>query len=289
MYLKRQLGSSAVMAPPPREISRRLAAQMLLGVRWAQTGWGTLFFMSMFFWPGGIHADLTDLRFDSSQFVKTTGEVLRCAKTRLVTIGPDRKTTFMYRNFYRFRTGGRFYESASYSDGVCAPPGTNIIEYLPDRPDISRIVGMRREAFPPEFALVFFLPLKGLFLITVGLVVGLSHLRLLRDGTAVAGELLEHKRTIMKGVHRLTFEFVDWDGKRRSLVQKTDNVLKFEVDFGYVVLYHAAKKGGARLMGTMPGAIDIDEGGQPQSRSWAFLILPVLATVANLLWMWHYL
>jgi hypothetical protein len=277
------------LMPPPRPVSPLLTAQMLLGGPLAQTGWVLLCFGSIFFWAFAWHADLTEWRFDAARFKQTEGEVLRCEKTKFSVGGSDDSAGRpIYRNFYRYVVDDHIFNSASYATGVCPTTGPASIEYLADHPEISRISGMRRDVFGPWTSLVALLPAAGLVFITLGLLRGRSRLRLLGAGVSVSGKLVQKAPTPTsvndRTVYKMTFQYIAHDGVVRQTVARTHQPERLEDEPHECVLYDPDNPATAMLFNTMPGRMAIDESGQLQARSRAFLILPLLAIAGNLWW-----
>jgi hypothetical protein len=277
------------LMPPPRLISPLLTAQMLLGGAAAQTGWALLCFGSIFFWAFAWHADLTDWRFPAARFTQTTGEVLGCDKTKFSIGGSEHRAgTPVYRNLYRYSVSDHIFESASYATGTCVESGPTAIEYLPDRPEISRIAGMRRDVFGPGTLLVAVLPLVGFIFVAAGILRGRRRLRLLGGGVPASGKLVEKAPTLTRvnnrTVYKMTFQYVAHDGIARHTIARTHQPERLQDEAAECVLYDPDNPATSMLLDAMPGKTGIDEGGQLVARSRAFLILPVLAIVGNLWW-----
>jgi len=270
-------------------ISPLLNLQMLLGGAAAQAGWAILAFGSIFFWAFAWNADLTDWRYNAAQFKQTAGEVLGCEKTKFSVGGSEHRAgTPIYRTLYRYTIDGHTLESASYATGACADTGPTSIEYAPDHPEVSRIPGMRRNVFGPWVLLVALLPAAALIFIAVGLRRGQTRLRLLTAGVPVPGKLVEKAPTLTRinnrTVYKMTFQYVAHDGVARHTAAKTHRPERLEDEANECVLYDPDNPAKATLFDSMPGKIAIDESGQLQARSRAFLILPLLATLGNLWW-----
>ena len=277
------------LMPPPRLISPLLTAQMLLGGASAQAGWALLCFGSIFFWAFAWQADLTDWRFRAARFTQTMGEVLGCENTKFSVGGSEHQSgTPIYRNRYRYSVNDHVFEAASYATGTCADSGPVSIEYLPEQPEISRIVGMRRNVFGPWTLIVAVLPVTGLIFVAAGLLRGRLRLRLLTGGVPVSGKLVEKAPTLTRvnnrTVYKMTFQYVAHDGVARQTVARTNQPERLQDEPDECILYDADNPATSMLLDSMPGKIGIDEGGQLVARSRAFLILPLLAIVGNLWW-----
>ncbi len=279
------------LPPPPRAVSPMLTLQMLFGGVASQVGWVILAFGSIPFWVFVWNADLTTWRFPADRCAQTTGEVLGCEKTSFSEGGSKHRSgTPIFRSSYRYTVDHRTFESASYAKGVCAAPGPARIEYLPGQPEISRIPGMRRNVFGPDTIFLALLPLAGLLVAGIGLVRGRTSARMLAGGVPVSGKLVETKATAMRSnnrtVYQMTFEYTAHDGVTRRTTARTNEPGRFEKQEAQTVLYDPDHPGRAVLLNALPGKIALDESGQLQARSRAFLILPLLAILGNLLWIW---
>src|SRR5215831_17544095 len=171
------------ISEPPRTIPLTLAVQMYLGGVGTQIGCLLLAFGSIFFWVFAWHADFSGWRFRAGNVSRVTGELLHCRQT---SYSVDESP--VYANEYHYRVGSASVGGVSYSTGDCAPDQVTV-EYLTAQPEISRIVGMRRDVMGPWASLVALVPGAGVLFAVFGWRSGARRVKLLRDGVPVAGRV----------------------------------------------------------------------------------------------------
>src|SRR4051812_9779707 len=103
------------LAPSPRAVSPKLAAQMMLGGAGTQIGWLLLGFGSIFFWVFALKADFSGWRFRAGAVERVEGQSLGCQKTGYTEGGSHWDGGIpVYRNRYRYTAGGRSLEGVSF-------------------------------------------------------------------------------------------------------------------------------------------------------------------------------
>ena len=192
----------------------------------------------------------------------------------------------VYENRYRYSVAGREFTGASYAKGQCVSGGTVTVEYLLEQPAISRISGMRRRPLSPWAMLVAVLPAVGGILAIAGLVRGQRRVRLLREGWPAEGRLTGMAPTSMRVnnrvVYRMTFAYQAQNGAAGRAIARTHEPERFENGPRPLVLHDPADLENAQVLVSFPGAITIDEQGQPAARgSFAFLLVPALTILGN--------
>jgi hypothetical protein len=268
------------IAPPPRAISFKLAAQMFLGGAGAQVGWAVLGFGSIFFWAFAWHADLSGWRFREGAVSRAQGEVLNCRKTSYSVDEAD-----VYANEYHFKVGDASIGGVSYDMENCVE-GPVTVEYLTAAPEVSRIAGMRRDVMGPWATLVAIFPAVGLLLVVAGLRKGARRVHLLREGVPAPGHITEQKATAIetngRRDYRVTLAFTAHDGRKESVTIRTNRPEDYGKEWNSLVLHDASDPKRAMLVGSLPGKIGLDDAGSfVGGTRIAIFILPVVSLALN--------
>jgi membrane protein YqaA with SNARE-associated domain len=271
--------------PPPRPIGPHLAAQMMLGGIWSQVGWVLFGFGSIFYWLLGYHADLSGFRFRESSIARVQGTVLDCRDTNTAVNDEE-----VIENRYRYELNGIVYSGLSYDTGRCLEGEAASIEYLKDRPEFSRVQGMRRDRFGPWAVLVAGFPGFGLAVVILCLRAGAGRVRLLRHGVAVPGRFVgkepTNTRINEKMVYRVAMDYTAQDGSTHRATVKTTNPQVLHDQAREAVLYDPARPDRSVPIDSLPGKLKLDRDGRFQSGgSWGLLIVPVLSIALNALLM----
>ena len=273
------------LATPPRAVSPRLAAQLLLSGMNSQIGWLLFGFGSIFFWGFAAHADLSGWRFRPGAIAYVSGQSLDCTDTHYSVGGSDHsRGTPVYANRYSYVVGHQSFEAVSYATGDCRAGGPVDVEYLLVNPGYSRISGMRRDFLGPWALLVAILPGAGLAWVIAGLVKGRRALRLLREGMATTARLSESALTSAtvnnRVVYRMTFEYAGPMGATEQLTVRTN--LPGHLEGPQLVLCDPLDGRIAVLFNNLPGPPTLDPTGQPvPTGRRAFLFIPLLTVAGN--------
>lgn len=265
--------------------------RLLLGSVVSQIGWLVVALTSIFFWAFVAHADLSGWRFKHAASEGVRGQAFECRSTHLAEGGSrNRHGTPIYENRYRYTVFDRTYEASSFATGLCMAGHPVDVEYLVKEPSYSRIVGMRRNLFPPATAVVGVLPAGGVLLILLGWRKGWMHLHLLRAGRAARATVTEKLRTRTqsgnRSVYRVTLIFTSHTDQTGRIVTRLTRPDRLDVQGATLVLYDPADVNRAALLSSMPGRIQSGPGGQPVSTaSPAFVILPALTIFGNALYL----
>ena len=269
-----------------------LAAQMFLGGAGTQIGWLVFGFGSIFFWIFCWHADVSGWRFREGATARVPGVVSSCRDTGYSVGGTkNSRGTPVYENHYRYTAGGVEFAGTSYDTGRCLSGEQVTVEYLTERPEYSRVEGMRRGLLGPWVLLVALLPGVGLGLAILGLFRGRLRVRLLRDGVPASGRVIAKtptgSRTMNRVDYRVTVQFTAWDGSVRSVSVTTNRPEDLENGFGATVLHDPDEPGRALAIGGMPGPILEDGAGSFAGGSPRLLTLPLLSLVCNGWFIWR--
>ncbi len=210
------------LADPPREVPLLVRLRVLFGGFLNQFGWLFFGFGMVFVWAFTARSDLTSWYVFHGELAEAAGRVTRAEDTRCA----ENEVT-IYANHYQFTTDdGRKHAGVSYARGQKLAPGEDVsIEYLPGRPEVSRIAGMRPKPFGPWPAFVVIFPVVGACLVVPGLVRGLRGARLLRNGKQAYGRLIDKSatrtRVNQQRVWKFTFEFTADDGRTYQVSART--------------------------------------------------------------------
>jgi hypothetical protein len=200
-----------VVADPPRAVPGRLRLLLTWGHPIAACGW-------LFGGFGLIFVTVFGLMVDWSQWTENwraaqhvRGQVERARET---SANENRQP--IWQIDYTYRTpDGQTRHGFSFELGSPPEAGESVdVEYLPDRPDVSRIAGGRRAPFAPWLVpLLCIFPLVGLGLIVGAVLYGRGRVRLLRDGQAAWGlfqsAAATNTRVNNRTVYKVTFAYQD--------------------------------------------------------------------------------
>ncbi len=124
----------------------------------------------------------------------------------------------------------------------------------------------------------------------VGLVRGRNRVHVLRFGLPTAGKLIDkvstNTSTMGRTVYRMTFEYGSQSGTAGRVTLRTNTPARLESSAREMVLYDPQDLTKAVVFADVPGKVDIDEHGElAAGSSAAFLILPALTILGNVLYM----
>ncbi len=191
----------------PREVPFRAQLAVLFGGVTQQIGWGFVLFGLLFGWIFGLNSEALTLIEFRGELGLTDGDVAAVYET---AASENKRSIYGVR--YRYQVGEANHVGVSFGLSNNFTPGQVVkVQYLVNRPDRSRIEGMRVRRFGAFAIFPMLFPLVGLGLAIRGLFGGLLVRRLLKIGRLAFGRLV-HKaatntRVNKQTVYKLTFEF----------------------------------------------------------------------------------
>lgn len=273
---------------PPRGVPWPVQASVLFGSFSSQFGWLFFGFGMIFVWPFGFFSALNAAYFWVGTLETTAGTVAAVTATNA-----SEGDVPVYANQYLFRVEQleAEYRGESYTTGAQFAVGDSVtVEYLRNRPEISRIQGARAGTFSPwVFCFVGIFPAVGLAFIIFSLKNGLKGSRLLKHGQLTRGKLIDKQPTNTRinnqTVYKLTFEFTAANGQRYQASANSHQPANLEDEAREQILYDPANPQHAVLVDNLPGSPEIDEFGQVYAanftKSMATLILPGLVVLVH--------
>jgi len=263
----------------PRTVPGSLALRVLLGGVGAAISWSLLAF-------GGLIAGmfvsnsslLTSWRFDGT-LAGTHGEVVAVEPTSSRVNG-----VAVLRVRFEFEAPDGPRQSSSYGTTFAGRVADVVeVEWPEGHADLARIVGMRTRAFSGWVGLTLLVPFAGLVGLLISLRANTRRLRLMRYGSSAWGVLTDKTRTNTQingcYVYRLTFEFLDETGTRRTATDRTHHAEFFDRDVARQVLYDVAT-GHSCLVGLSPGKPAIADGAWVPAGGRGVVKVLLLPTVA---------
>ena len=163
-------------APPPPLPRESLPRDLPSGVRWSlwlggasgMTGWAVFGFGMIFFWLFAMNADVAGTWQFAGEKEVAAGQVTGVSKTSFTSGGGKRrkgKPVFAHEYSFRAPDGVERYGVSYQTDRNLSAGSAVQVEYPKGRPEVSRIVGMRRAPMgAPALAMVL-IPLAGLGII----------------------------------------------------------------------------------------------------------------------------
>lgn len=256
-------------APPPRDIPITVQIGALFGGL-SQMGWGVLGFGMIFYWTFVPTADFERWIYFRGELDRAPGKIMDVRKTNY-SEGGDEHTdgTPVFAIDYVFMHQGEAFRRVSYETGGKRQVGNDVqVEFPPDDPRHSRIVGLRSNVFPPWPALVGIFPLVGLGLVFYGTRTARRGLFLLRHGLVVPAMLVDQEKTLTQvgddPEWKLHYEYLVGSDAYRTTF-RTHQVEKFRT--GQSVLYLPDDPAQAVVLSQIPGSPQFDPVGQLQPRS----------------------
>jgi|YelNatPaOPRAMG01_1025707.scaffolds.fasta_scaffold00775_15 hypothetical protein len=275
-----------VLSGRPRKVPLSTRVVVLLDGPFAVWGW--LFFAcgTVFARLFAGNADLTSWLLFRGQVQTAPGIITASEPTHFSQGGGEHsKGTPIVAHHYRFAVSGTNYQGVSFCTGGGLRKGQSVVvEFIPDKPELSRIRGMRRQPFGPAAGAVVLFPVTGLALVAMGLVRGHRQVQLLAQGEPALGRLVDKQPTNVrvnnKPVYKLLFEFTDRDGQTQRAVVETEKVEPLEDEPFEWLFYAPRKPDQAVLLDALPGKQKFDEHGalKPAGfwRAAVVLLLPAL-------------
>ncbi len=188
----------------------------------------------------------------------TKGVVLSYSETN--TYINDRQV-FAFYYTYEIPTIGEQLEGCSYSDVANFSQGEDVtVEYLPNKPHISRISGTFLSEFFAGFVFIQFIILFiGLVLVGIGYPRGKRNLHIVRNGILTKGVLVDSRPTNVvindRTVMQMFFEFIDNNGNKHTISTKTHKPEKLEDERFEQLLYLDEDPKKAVLVDSLPASI----------------------------------
>jgi hypothetical protein len=278
-----------IVSRPPRRVPVSTRLVVALGHPLALLGWIFTAFGAACVPLFVMNADLSSWREFRGPLESVSGVITASEQTRASVGGSKgRKGTPVFAHHYAFELHGRRYHGVSYrTGGGLLPPGARVtVEFVPGRPELSRIRGMRRALFGPGAALAIVFPLAGVGLLVATWFRGRKHLRLLVHGEIAPGRLVNKEETPYRvnkqPVYKLTFEFTDWRGEPQRVVVQTEQVARLEDEPYERLFYDPQQPSRAVLMDALPGNVRFGPDGELQPAGWwrgALTLLPPALTL----------
>ncbi len=287
-------GDAPVLAPPPRTVPVSLVLASTFGngmsvFGWIFTGFGMIFVLIF-----GLSSDLGPLT--SWAYTGQAQGITVGQRETSWTVGggEDDPGTPIYATIYQFRTQeGEAQSGEAFATGKTLDPGITVnVQYVPSRPSMSRIEGMRNAPLPFWLlAVLLALPLIGLHCARIGFHRGWKALYLLREGVLGTARLTSKEATNVtindRVVMKLTFTYLDESGLEHEVVTRTHRPEDLEDDEEEAVVYDPGDPARAITLDNLPGSVRIGEDGRftvaSPRRAYMSLIMPSIAVALILL------
>jgi Protein of unknown function (DUF3592) len=251
---------------PPRPVPFLTRLHVLFGGAFNQFGWLFFGFGMVFFWLFACRADFTSWYRFRGPIASVQGRVTDSSKTGASEGGSKgHGGTPIYRNDYSFVVNDQEYHGASYALGRELSVGRPVtVQYLPGKPQCSRVQGMRTNVFGPAVAFVILFPLLGLARAAWGVASGLRACRLLADGIPASGSLMTKQDTNVsvnrRMVYEYTFAFKTRHGEVCTASTKT-TADRFVNGAQEHLLYDPLKPERVLLLDNLPGETEVGADG----------------------------
>lgn len=286
-------GDAPVLAAPPRTVPVSLVIGSTFGNGMSVFGWilagiGMILVLAL-----GCNSDLGPLM-SWAYTGQAQGITVGHRETNwTVGGGEDEPGTPIYATIYQFRTQkGEVQSGEAFATGKMLDPGITVeVRYVPGRPSMSRIEGMRNAPLPfGLLAVLLALLLIGLYCSRIGFQRGLKTLYLLREGVLGAARLESKEATNVsindRVVMKLTFAYVDESGLEHEVATRTYRPEDLEDDEEEAVVYDPGDPERAITLDNLPGSVRIGEDGgfavESPGRAYLSLVMPSI-TVALIL------
>lgn len=188
----------------PRELPLFLGLKVAFGGTLSLIGWWVFGLSASFCTIFVTQSTLMDIARFSTPLEQARGRVTGQSQTSY-SVNKRR----IYRMSYTFTVKGQKYTGQSYKIGGSFPPGhKHKIEYDPNDPRVSRMVGLTSRPFGNVVAFVLLFPSVGLLMILVGTKQGLKSRRMLQLGELAWAKLKEKRPTNTRVNNRRVYEYV---------------------------------------------------------------------------------
>ncbi len=264
------------LSSPPRRVPLSLRTLSIFNAG-TQLGLCIAGFSAVFFWSFVPNADLSFFNFhglSQAQGYVTRVEATNARQGRM----PVRA------NHYTYSVAGRRFDGTSYSSGDDVEPGKTVtVEYKTSDPSQSRIAGERRNLFGLGVLLVLIFPAIGLLVTGAALALGSKQMRLLRNGEAAVGTVIERQnlRSAKGAGERVTYAYTTRDGVKRQRTRNVSDELK-SPQTERLLIYDPQHPDDADVLDR--DSVDALGGLQPRPvAALLSLIVPVLFVVGNII------
>lgn len=271
----------ATLSEPPRHVPPSLRLGLLFGGFSNQFGWFFFGFGMIFYWLFAANAD-----FESVYFLGEL-ETARGVVTSVETLNFEVNERKVQKIGYKFTVRGVEREGVSYSTSGSHTVGRDAtIEYPAGNPDRSRIKGGTTAPMPIWCLFVVIFPAVGMIFFTIGFRHGRKVGRLLADGVASLGKLVDQETTATKinnrPVIKFHYEFPAADGNIYAATAST-HLTETLADPQQPLLYDPANPGDATLLAHLPCRPQVDELGQFKPLALGRLFWTMLIPTASFL------
>jgi hypothetical protein len=253
-------------AAPPRPVPSWVRLQVLFGGYLNQFGWLFLGFGMIAVWLFVCRADLTSWYRFRGPLETAPGRVIASSDTG-ASVGGSKHSrgTPVYKNEFSFVVDGKEYRGVSYATGRQLSARRAVtVEYLPAKPQVSRIQGMRTNVFGPEVIFAVLFPLVGLGIVIAGLRRGVRECDLLANGVPTSARLLSKEPTGSRVNNRMVYKYTfTFKTLEDQVCQASDNTDadRFVDDAEEHIVYDPRRPERAVLLDNLPGAPEIGEDG----------------------------
>jgi hypothetical protein len=282
--LDRYNRSPSKPAPAIRSVPLSAKLAVLFGGALQPLGWLIFGFTMIFVWIFGFNADYRSLLQFRGELAQASATVTGSERTSFSEGGSNsRPGTPIFRVSYEFkdaegvtRGGTSYTRGERHRVGAAAP-----VEFVPGKPEVSRIQGARTAPFGAGVMFIFLFPLVGLLMIFGGLSGGLVRAALLTRGKLSRGWVKDKQATSSRVnneiVYRVTLEFETEDGKAHTFETRTHKThLLEDEENGELILYHPANPKLAYPVDLMPAGVRITEEGEYKEPPKAYLLLAIV-------------
>lgn len=281
------------LAQPPRPVPWLIQLQVLFGGYFNQFGWFFFSFGMVFVWLFVGKADLTSWYRFRGKLETAPGRVTASSDTHATEGGGKHsRGTPIYKNEFSFVVDDQEYHGTAFATGRELPIGSAVtVEYVPGKPTVARLKGMRSNVFGPEVVFVILFPVVGLVVLSFGFLRGLKGCYLLAYGIPTIGRLVSKTPTNVsvnhRSVYKFTFVFKTLEGELCTATVKT-SLPCFENTAEEHIVYDPRKPHRALTLDCLPGVPEIGDDGhivsaQP-AKAISFAVIPLATIVGHGFW-----
>ena len=273
------------LSPPPRSVPLTLSIRVVLGGVLGQLGWGLMAFGLLFVWVFDAGGALSSAIRFAGDLATVEGVSTGWRRTSLsINEVPVYETSYSFRSADGYDLTGASYQTGGYVD----EGQVLTVEYLPARPTMSRIRGMRGSSGGLSVSFVFLFPILGMAFVVWGTRKGLRARGLMSTGQLALGRLKTKEPTNTQinnqTVYRYTFTFDAEGGGTYEVVGSSHRTAALEDEDLERIVYDPRYPSEARLLDDLPCRPAIDARGDFDAESpreyqlaAANLVLPLLA------------
>ncbi len=274
------------LAPPPRWVSPRVAAELLFGGKIGHFAWFYLCFSLIFVLFFGAADALRNLfAFGSTSIV--VGTITRVEETHTSVDGES-----VWEVRFRFAWDGKEYHGSSYAADPQYDPGEAVdLKVVGDDPRTAGLEEMRRSKSPSSIIfLVLIFPVIGGLLVVFNGRRGFRHLHLLMNGNVAAGTFHAEKTTglLVNRTPEVEHQFAfTVDGQTFYASGRTLNAESIRDEMQEPIIYDPNRPGAAIPFDVLHRIVKIDSTGKYRPASvlvgwaglWPFVFLQMLSFV----------